>query len=296
VKKLPKVSVIIPCYNREKYIEDTVNSVLNQTYPNIEIICVDDGSTDSTRQILESYGERIKILQHLGRVNKGQSAAINLAMRSTKTEYVAILDSDDIWAPKKIEYQVTFLEENPDIGFVYANVYVIDEVGRILYKAFPPEHLETGSPERVLLESRIGCPSGYLVRRSAFEKAGYFDESLRSAQDHDMTIRLAEVAKLAYMDKTLWYYRRHSDSLSQKHAKRRWQTGFVILKKACERYPYNFNIRRRRLAVLHFRLGQCFVKEGRYLSAVIRFALAGLLDPKRAIRVLIGKERVTVLN
>jgi glycosyltransferase involved in cell wall biosynthesis len=292
-RDLPKVTVIIPSYNRERFIQQTVDSILSQTYTNLEVVAVDDGSTDKTRQILDAYGERIKVLAHPERINKGQSAAINLGMRSTMSEYVGIVDSDDVLTPEKIERQVTFLEQNPSIGFVYANAYIMNDDGSILYKAFPPGHVETGMPERILLECPIGCPSGFLVRRSAFDKAGYFDESLRSAQDHDMVVRLAEVSRLSYMKETLWYYREHSESLSQRHTRRRWEAGFTILRKACKRYPYGIGVRRRRLAVLHFRLGQCLVEDGRYLAAGIRFLLAGFLDPIRGINVLVGKQHVS---
>ena len=287
-KDLPKVTVIIPCYNREKFIGETLNSALYQSYPNIEIIAVDDGSTDSTRKILENYEKTITLLEHPGRANRGQSAAINLAMRSSESDYVAILDSDDVWEPQKIEKQVAFLEKNYDIGYVYANGYAIDEKGKILYKLFFTDHIPTGDPARVLLECPIGTPSAYLVRRNIFEKAGYFDESLRSAQDHDMAIRLAEIAKIGYIDQILWRKREHAESLSGFQSERRWRLGFVILKKACSRYPYSWNIRRRRLAVLNFRLGQCMLTNGNYIEACIRFVFAGLLDPKRAIKIIIG--------
>ena len=291
VIELHKVSVIIPCYNRERYIQETVNSVLNQTYPNIEIICVDDGCTDGTREILNSYEDKIRVLEHHGRVNKGQSAAINLGIQNSASDYVAVLDSDDLFAPEKIEKQVKYLEEHPDIGYIYANGYAIDENGNNLFKIFPDGYIAPGDPETVLLECPLGTPSGYLVRRMVYENAGYFDESLRSSQDHDMAIRLAEIAEIGYLNDILWYKREHSDSLSNLQAERRWRTGFLILKKACRRYPYSLSVRRRRLAILHFRLGQCMLGKSKFLKAIIRFAYAGLLDPKRAFKVLTGKEK-----
>ena len=287
----PRVTVVIPCYNRERFIRGTLESVLSQTYPNLEIVAMDDGSTDGTRKILEDYGGRIRILEHPSRINKGQSAAINLGIRSTKGEYIAILDSDDLWAPEKIERQMEFLEKNPDVGLVYVNGFAVDKEGKTLYKLFRPGHVEPNSPERVLLECHFNVPSNALVRRSAFEMAGEFDETMRSAQDHDMAIRLAEVTKPAYLDEPLWYYRRHSETQSGKHTRRRWETGFKILSKACERRPYGLNIRRRRLAVLNFRIGQCLIEEKRFVRAAARLALAGLLDPFRAVRVLAGLER-----
>ncbi len=285
-----KVTVIIPCYNREDFIRETIDSALDQTFRNIEVVAVDDGSTDGTRTILESYNGRVKIMEHPGRANRGQSAAINLAMRSTGGEYVAILDSDDVWAPKKIEQQVAFLERNPSIGLVYSNGYAIDERGRRLYELYSKDHHEENKPERVLLECHFGCPSSYLVHRSAYERAGEYDETLRSSQDHDMAVRLAEVTNVAYLDEPLWYYRRHTNTLSRKHASRRWKNGFYILSKACKRHKYGLNVRRQRLAVLHFRLGQCMVEEKRYFAGAGRFLLAGLLDPLRGMGVLFGKE------
>ena len=288
---LPKVTVIIPCYNREKFVKATIDSALSQTYPNIEIVAVDDGSTDGTRHVLEKYGERIKILEHPGCINKGQSAAINLAMRSTDSEYVAILDSDDVWVPEKIERQVEFLEKHPDVGLVYANGFAIDENGNSLYKIINEGHVETNNPERALLECHFNVPSNALVRRTAFNKAGEFDETLRSAQDHDMAIRLSEVVKLAYINEDLWFYRRHSNTQSRQHAIRRWQLGFKILDKACKRYNYGTGVRRKRLAVLNFRLGQCLVEEKRLFQGALRFLIAGVLDPLRAMKVLAGMDK-----
>lgn len=288
---LPKVAVIIPCYNREKFVKTTIDSALSQIYPNIEIVAVDDGSTDGTRNILERYGETIRILEHPGRINKGQSAAINLAMRQTDSKYVAILDSDDVWVPEKIERQVEFLEKHPDVGLIYVNGFGIDEKGDILYELYRSTHIETNAPDRVLLECHFSAPSNYVVRRSALVRAGDFDETLRSAQDHDMAIRLAEITNIAYLNEHLWHYRRHSSSLSQKHAIRRWKLGFRILDKACKRYNYGINVRRKRLAILNFRIGQCLFEEKRLFQGALRFLIAGILDPLRAIKVLAGIEK-----
>jgi glycosyltransferase involved in cell wall biosynthesis len=286
-----KVTVIIPSYNREKYIRETIDSALAQTYENIEIVVVDDGSTDRSRGILQGYGNRIRLLEHEGRANRGQSAAINLAMRSTSGEYVAILDSDDVWTVEKIEKQVDYLERHPEIGIVYGNGYAIDENGKILYKLIPPGHREENNPRRMLLECHFNIPSNALVRRSAFDHAGEFDETLRSSQDHDMAIRLLEVTKAAFLDEPMWYYRHHPDTQSSKHSKRRWMNGFMILEKACRRYPYGWSVKRRRLAVLHFRVGQCFSSEGAYFQAVKNFLLAGFFDPGRTVKVLLGLDK-----
>ena len=286
----PQVVVIIPSYNREKYIRATIDSALSQTYSNIDVAVVDDGSSDRSREILIGYGDRIRFFEHEARENRGQSASINLAMRETTGRYVAILDSDDVWTVDKIEKQVVFLEKHPEFGIVYGNGFAIDENGKILYKLIPPGHQEKSDPRRMLLECHFNIPSNALVRRSAYEQAGEFDETLRSSQDHDMAIRLLEITNAAFLDEPVWYYRLHPDTQSLKHAKRRWMNGFRILEKACRRYPYGWGVKRRRLAVLHFRIGQCFSSEGAYYRAAKNFLFAGVFDPARAARVLMGME------
>ncbi|GAG95608.1 unnamed protein product, partial [marine sediment metagenome] len=186
-----------------------------------------------------------------------------------------------------------YLQKNWDVGVVYCNGYCINEKGKVLYKIFPENHVEQNNPERLLLDCYFNLPSNSLIRRNAIEKAGPFDEALRSAQDHDMAIRLAEVTRLAYIDEPLWYYRRHPSSQSGLHAKRRWQAGFTILEKACKRYPYPKKICRKRKSVLNFRMGQCFLEEKKNLNALIHFLKAGILDPIRSLKVISGKEKIS---
>ncbi|MDY6903909.1 MAG: glycosyltransferase [Thermodesulfobacteriota bacterium] len=289
----PLVSVIIPCYNRERYIQKTVDSVLQQTYPNIEVIAVDDGCTDNTREILDRLREKVTVLEHPGRINKGQSAAINLGLRMAAGDYIAILDSDDLFLPDKIEKQVNYLEKRPEIGIVYTNGYGIDENDNRLYSFYDDNHSEPSNPEKVLMNCYFSLPSNALTRNVAFQTAGYFDESLRSAQDHDMAIRLCEVTQIGYLNECLFCYRRHQNSISSKNAELRWKNGFKILKKASKRYNYSLTARRKRYAVLNFRLGQCYWENNRLFAAAFRFTIAGLADPVRSLAVMFLKEKVS---
>jgi len=288
-----KVSVIIPCFNREHFIAATVNSVFAQTWPNIELIVVDDGCTDGSRKILESYGHRLTILEHPGRANRGQSAAINLGLRYSSGDYLAILDSDDLFMPEKIEKQVLFLEAKPEIGLVYANCIYIDEYGKELHPMFYGDHRPPVGPEQVLEECCYNVPSNSMFRRLVFEQVGFFDETLRSAQDHDYGVRVAEITRIGYLDECLWNYRRHRGSISNNRTMERWKNGFKILGAARKRYPYPAATVRRRKAVLNFRLGQCYLQENRYLMTAYHLLLAGLLDPCRSLSVLFGRERLT---
>jgi glycosyltransferase involved in cell wall biosynthesis len=286
------VSVIIPAYNRAAYINQTVDSVLEQTYKNLELIVVDDGSTDGTFEKLQEYGDRITLLTHEGRANKGQAASINLGLRKATGKYVAILDSDDFWEPNKLDIQVNFLEKQQNVGLVYCNGYGVDADGLRYYDFYSEDPNEQNDPNRVLLDCYILLPQNSLVRKSVYDEVGFFNEEYRSAQDHDMLIRISEVCKFAYLPDFVFNYRRHEDSISAKKQDVRWTTGFKILEAASKRYPYKSSTIRKRKAVLNFRLGQVFIKQGKYMKALAHLIKAGFLDPLRSLKVLFGKEAV----
>lgn len=289
----PSVSVVIPVYNRGKFVGETIQSVLAQSFRDFEIIAIDDGSTDNSLEVLRSFGDRVSVLQHPNGENRGQSAAINLGLRRARGKYIAILDSDDLWMPEKLEILVGFLESHPDVGLVYSNGQWVDEEGNSKGVIYGPNHTETSDPSKVLLNCYFALPSNSVVRREAFERAGEFDETLRTAQDHDMAIRIAEVARLAYVDRVLWSYRRHGASVSKRSGERRWQIGFYILEKARKRYPYPPSVIRKRRAVLNFRLGQLAKEREAWHKFLWHMAVAGVLDPPRAIGVLLKQEMVS---
>jgi glycosyltransferase involved in cell wall biosynthesis len=291
-----RVSVVIPVFNREKFIRQTIESVLAQSYRDFEIIAVDDGSRDGSRAILESFADSVRVLEHPGRANRGQSASINLGLRQARGELIAVLDSDDLWLPQKLAIQVAYLDSHPDVGLVYGNGWMVDETGARRYAIYGPEHRELSDASRVLLDCYFHVPGNALVRAEVLRKVGGFDETLRAAQDHDMAIRIAEVTRLAYIDSHLWCYRRHGDSISLKSADVRWRNGFLILDKARRRYPYSKGTLRRRRAVLHFRAGQCDLRARRWLRAASNFIAAAALDPRRVAGVLLGHERVSPPN
>lgn len=293
---MPRVSVVIPVFNRGKFICATIESVLSQTYRDFEVIAVDDGSQDDSREVLDSFGSSIRCLEHPGRANRGQSASINLGMRNACGELIAILDSDDLWLPHKLAAQVECLESHPEVGLVYGNGWAIDEKDVRKYPIYPAGHREYSDAGRVLLDCYLSLPSNALVRADVYRKVGEFDEKLRASQDHDMVIRIAEVTKLAYIDSHLWCYRRHGGSISANSAELRWRNGFRIVEAAKRRHPYAKGVLRRRRAVLHFRLGQCSFSAGRFLRALVHFAVASILDPGRTISVIVGNERLSSPN
>lgn len=289
------VSVIIPAFNRVSYLSETIDSVLAQTYKNIELIVVDDGSTDGSYELLQQYQSRkqLTLLKHPNRENKGQAAALNLGLTKASGEFIAVLDSDDLFESDKLALQVNYLQKNTDVGLVYGMGTGIDGQGRYLYDIGDPNFIETNDPNEVLLNCYFLLPQNSLVRRDCYLTAGFFNEDYRAAQDHDMLIRLCEITKIAFMPVKLFKYRRHQGSISANGQFMRWNNGFKILKSAKQRYPYRSSTVRKRKAVLHFRLAQCWSKlrlKG-LIPMFYHMALSVLSDPIRACKVLLRVDK-----
>lgn len=289
------VSVLIPLFNRAKYIQETINSALSQEYSNLEVIVVDDGSTDGGDKLVEPFVEtgRVQLFRHEGGANRGQSISLNLGLSKARGEYIAVLDSDDIFLPNKLKDQVGFLQENPDVGLVYGMGFGVDAAGKQIYNILSEKHIETSDPNQILLDCYFHLPVGSLVRKSVYDRVGGFDENLRAGQDHDMQVRMAEVTKFGFLPVRVYCYRRHGESISQQGLERRWRNALIILEKAIKRYPYQRATIRKRRAVINFRLAQALLQSKKsYFEAAWRLVYAGLLDPARAVAVISGEEKV----
>ncbi|MBF0503854.1 MAG: glycosyltransferase [Candidatus Omnitrophica bacterium] len=211
----PKVSVIIPTYNRGQYITQAIESVLSQTFLDYEIIVIDDGSTDNTQEILKKYKNEIKSIRH---ENQGISKTRNSAINQSCGEYLAFLDSDDYWTSEKLAQQVKVLDSHPNVGIVYARMPIINEKGEKI--GMKPAGV-SGKNFKELLEVWGDLPtSSIMVRRDCFTKAGLFDVSLDTMEDIDMWIRIAQFYDLYEIEnKVLAYYRRHDEQITKNKAK-----------------------------------------------------------------------------
>ena len=226
--KSVNVTVIICCYNSQAFIRETLDSAMNQTLADKEIIVVDDGSTDDTMNILKEY-EKISIVTHPGYHNRGKSASLNLGLASARGEFVAFLDHDDIWLPRKIERQIEQFESDEDIALVYCdgNWLNCGQVGsRILGEGFS----EPSNPVKLLMDCYILSASAVMVRKRVFNDVGLFDEDLVGCDDHDMWLRIAERYRMVYLNEPLYHYRIHDAQLSSDV--RMWMGGRIILDKA----------------------------------------------------------------
>lgn len=286
------VSVIIPSYNRIKYIEDAIASIEEQSYRDYEIIVVDDGSTDGSFELLEGFSKsgRISLYSHANNQNRGQSASINLGIMHATGSFVAVLDSDDYFAPDKLARQVSFLEKNHNVGMVYGQGHAVDANGTFLFKVPDDSHTESSDPNNLLLDCYLALPGGSLIRRSVFEKVGMFEESFRAGQDHDMALRIMEEFKVAFLPEVAFFYRKHGESISANGLETRWRTGMDILERAKKRYPYRKRTIRKRKAVINYRLGQVYLKCGQVRRSIGYLIASGFLDPVRAGRVLLGSK------
>lgn len=266
----PLVSVIIPTYNRAKLVTQAVESVLDQTYRNIELIVVDDGSTNNTRESLKEYQGKIKYIYQNERGER--SKARNDGFRHSKGEYIAFLDSDDLWLPTKIERQVRVLNEEPDVAVVYVRVQFVDVngepyLGEICWDAL--ECKRKNLYEDLMTNNVVGAPSTVLVRRFCLNKAGLFDESMVTCEDLDLWRRLAEHCTFHKIDLPLVKFRVHTENTQGKLSM--MAKGYeTIMRKISKDTPSEFDYYKNEAIIkLLSKIANLYRNDGRLLSFFI---------------------------
>jgi len=209
---MPRVSVNICCYNGEKHITSAVQSVLNQTFSDLEIIVINDGSKDGTEKAVLAFQDvRIK---YYFQQNEGLAKTRNRAFALSGGEFITILDQDDIWEPEKLALQVDVMERNPEVGVVYSDVYVIDEHDIIRGTGRRARYRRGKVAPELLKGNYIYCPT-VMFRASVLKKAGQFRTDLKIGEEYDMYLRLARICAFDFVDKPLARYRVHSDNASR---------------------------------------------------------------------------------
>ena len=200
------VSVVIPCYNYGRFVAEAIECALNQTWQPLEVIVVDDGSTDDTRQRLAPYLDRIR---YVYQDNKGLSAARNTGIRHARGDWVALLDADDLWHPRKTERQLGVAGIDASVGLV----------GSPTCSEMPAELPDAPATREIgVHDFFFGVPvtgSSTLIRRNAFDLVGGFDETLTSVEDRDMWLRLAVAVRALQVSTPCWRYRDHSGQMSR---------------------------------------------------------------------------------
>jgi glycosyltransferase involved in cell wall biosynthesis len=205
----PLVSFVIPSYNMGSFLERAVESALNQSYPRIEVIVVDDGSTDDTAERMRRFDGRIR---YIHKENGGVCSARNIGIRASSGEYVALMDSDDRSLPGKIERSMQYFRDHPECGLIHSDAELIDGNDNIVGMDLHPWRVFTGPVVTRLIMVNFICNPTVIVKKTCFEKAGLFDETLFPPADWDMWLRIAEHFSVGYIPEALSQYRVTSNS------------------------------------------------------------------------------------
>lgn len=208
----PLVSVIMPCWNRERFIADAIRSVLGQTFTDLELIVVDDGSTDGTRDVVASFQD--PRLRCLPREHRGISAAMNAGLAAARGRYIARLDSDDLWLPEMLATQVAVLERRPEIGVVYSRAECTDSDWKPLGMSWGYPLRFPDDTFRSMVHNDCTCNITIVCRRECFERVGTYDESFQTSEDLDMWLRVARHYSFAFTDRVLARVRLHGESIT----------------------------------------------------------------------------------
>lgn len=207
----PVVSVVVPVYNGAATIADTIRSVLQQTLASFELIIIDDGSTDRTLEIVAGLPDpRVNVHSF---ENKGLAASRNRGIRISAAELVAFVDADDLWAADKLQRQVEALHANAEAGWAYSWTDMIDEHNRFLNHG-SHVHYEGDVFKRLLVQDFLDNGSNPTVRKSVFDRVGFFDETLTAAEDWDMWLRIAPEYPVICVPAVQIYYRVHGTAMS----------------------------------------------------------------------------------
>lgn len=211
-----KVSIIIPTYNRSHLLLRSVQSILNQTYKEFEIIIVDDGSIDNTEEVIKTIRDpRIKYIKNLE--NKGACAARNTGIKAAKYEYIAFQDSDDEWCPEKLEKQMEcFKKAAPNVGVVYTGFQRIKNDIKT-YIPSPSIPKRSGNIHEILLNGNFVTTQVAIVKKECFDKVGMFDERLPRLQDWELWIRVSKYYCFEFIDEPLVKAYYQIDSISSNH-------------------------------------------------------------------------------
>lgn len=234
-EKTPLVSVVIATYNRSGLLRETIESVFKQTFPDFELIVVDDGSTDDTEQVLQSYGDR---LRYLRQENRGPSAARNFGVANARASWISIQDSDDLCAPDHLETLYSFVEKKPALGMVFANgAYIDDPRGKTIIPQEKSKRLaEKGVELQDLFSTSIVRLQAALLSKEALLAVGGLDESLRIAMDLDLAFRFFMRFPMAYLDKVVFFYRRHEGNIGRNQEIRLLEN-LRVMEKLVQEFP-----------------------------------------------------------
>lgn len=222
----PIVTVIIPAYNHEAYISESIESVFKQTYKNIQLIVINDGSTDNTKQVIQEILDRkTNEFTFISKKNEGLIKTLNLGISLAQGTYFCVLASDDFWMPDKIARQVEVMEKNPEAGLTFSDTYFCYGFQKtdVKYSKYKPGLLKIKSGvavnlyNRLLIENLVISTTN-LIRLDALKSVGNFDDTL-TYEDYDMWLRISYKYRIIYLNEPMAYYRIHEANFSKQNLK-----------------------------------------------------------------------------
>lgn len=230
----PLISVIMPCYNAESFLSEAIDSVLRQTYPNVEVIIVDDGSTDGSRKILSAYGDRVKLLTQ---ENQGPYLARNHGLKNALGEYVAFLDADDWWSPDCLSKLYKALNNHPDCALAYCGWQKVGALDRGTHPFVPKNYEQADKAELLLMGGSPWPIHAALVRRVAIEQIGGFREDLSTSLDYELWLRLSAANPVTLVPEVLAFYRFHGEGQISSKPYRQALNGWRIKRRFLQENP-----------------------------------------------------------
>lgn len=232
----PTLSILVPAYNAERWLAEAIDSALAQTYRAVEVVVVDDGSTDATADIAAGYGERIVLVRQ---ENRGLAGARNTALRHARGALIGLLDADDAWEPTRAERTVAWFEAHPDGAIVTTDAWIVAET-TLTERRYYRDHLGRDFPAPAAQLAAIARHNFVFVaavaRREVFDRVGAFEESLRRAEDYDLWCRaLLAGERIGLIDEPLARYRVRSDSLSADRVAQ-WEAHLRVVERHLEAF------------------------------------------------------------
>lgn len=293
----PRVSVILPTYNRAHLLKRAIRSVVNQTYKDFELIIVNDGSVDSTEEAIKTFDD--KRIIYIKQSNRGAAAAVNKGIESTRGKFIAFLDDDDEWLPEKLKIQMEIFEKEPSkTGVVYTGKWRIDITSN--KKTYAPySHIlnkEGDIHKELFAYPNFVSPVTAIVRKECLEKVGKFDETLPSGNDRDLWIRISRYYHFKYIPIALAnaYLTPGSISRTEKNI---IETAKILLNRYKDEYK---KFGRKRFAYLLCRIGTSTILEGN-IKEGSHFLLKALLAPPwnpiyRLISIILAFKRAFLIK
>lgn len=237
----PKISVLMPAYNAEKYIAEAIESILNQTFNDFEFIIVDDASTDQTQKIIERYKKKDKRIIYIkNKLNQGVCKSLNIGIERAKGRYVVRMDADDWSFPNRLKLQYDFMEKNPSIGISGGTMEVCDENMKLINNR-SYQLSDSQIRKKIFLYSPFSHPST-IWRKEIMIKAGKYDERFDKAEDYDLYFRVGLISEFANLKNTLIRYRTSQNSASFKNSHRHELLTLYARIKAVMEYRYHMTL------------------------------------------------------